>query len=101
MSVTEGTRKVAAAIAGGHNWGLGIINETGLAMSTVYAMLSRMRQQGWVTWQQESPAAALAAGRTPRTLYTLTSKAERILEQHRPRGRPAGVGERRHPARSL
>ncbi len=75
IRLTRKTRSVAAAIRDGHNWGTGIIAHTGMSMSAVYAMLGRFRDAGWVTWEQEPVAEAAADRRSPRTFYTLTSKA--------------------------
>ncbi|MBB2940498.1 DNA-binding PadR family transcriptional regulator [Actinoplanes lutulentus] len=75
QQVTMQMRAVAAAIRDGHNWGTGITEHTGVSTQVVYPMLARMRQSGWVTWEQEPAHVAARHGRPQRTLYALTCKA--------------------------
>lgn len=79
LYVNAQRRAICAAIRDGHNWGTGIIAETGLAMSVVYRGLRTLREAGWVTRELEDTAEALGQGRSERHLYTLTGDAYRGL----------------------
>ncbi|MFG1857581.1 PadR family transcriptional regulator [Actinomadura geliboluensis] len=63
-----------------------IIQKTGRAGPTVYRVLERLEQSGWVTgrWEDHEP------GRPPRRMYRLTAAgavdAAGLLRERRPRG---------------
>lgn len=82
LRITAKARLVAETIRAGDNWGLKIIKVTGMSMSAVYAMLRRMREAGWVTWEQEPVEVAAADRRSPRMLYTMTGRAADELGWH-------------------
>jgi PadR family transcriptional regulator PadR len=83
----------------GQHYGLEISRETGLPTGSVYPILARLEQHGWVesAWEDIDP---VAEGRRPRRYYRLSAdgaeRARIAREQHMrlvaPRWRPA-VGE--------
>jgi PadR family transcriptional regulator PadR len=79
-------------------YGLEISKDAGLATGSIYPILARLEQAGWLTshWENVQPATA---GRPRRRLYRLTaigeqnaysaiSKAQQLITQSRG-GRPA------------
>jgi DNA-binding PadR family transcriptional regulator len=62
------------------HYGLEICRTAGLPGGTIYPILARFEQAGWLasTWEQIDP---VAAGRRPRRLYRLTpSGAEQVRQ---------------------
>jgi len=57
-------------------YGLEIAREAGLQRGTLYPMLARLEERGWVTseWEVIDP---VAEGRRPRRYYTLTDEGLR------------------------
>ena len=53
-------------------YGFDLMRATGLASGTLYVILARLQQAGWLTSVQEEIDPA-AAGRPPRRLYRLTA----------------------------
>lgn len=53
-------------------YGFGLMRATGLASGTLYVILARLQQAGWLTSAQEDLDPA-AAGRPARRLYRLTA----------------------------
>ncbi|HEY3506609.1 MAG TPA: PadR family transcriptional regulator [Actinocatenispora sp.] len=72
------TATVAAVLAaflsdpGTPRYGLDLIRATGQASGTLYPVLSRLTDAGWVTGEWEDAETAQAARRPPRRYYTLT-----------------------------
>lgn len=66
----------------GRYYGLEIAREAGLQRGTLYPMLARLEERGWVTseWEEIDPAAE---GRRPRRYYTLTEEGRRQALQVR------------------
>ena len=66
-------------------YGLQLAGEAGLKSGSVYVVLARLEQAGWLTsrWEEIDPAAE---GRPRRRLYTLTGEGRRAgaeaVEQH-------------------
>jgi len=56
----------------GEHYGLEIAKRAGLASGSLYPILARLEEAGWITgaWEQIDP---VAAGRRPRRYYTLTA----------------------------
>jgi DNA-binding PadR family transcriptional regulator len=79
VHITVQRRAICEAIRDGHNWGTGIIAETGVSMPVVYSTLARLREVGWVTRELEATAVAFAQRRSERHLYSLTDKARDAL----------------------
>jgi PadR family transcriptional regulator PadR len=89
-----------------HHYGLEIAKQAGLPTGTIYPILARLEQAGWVTseWETIDPAAA---GRPRRRFYQLTptgcERAHGELRQAERRvvlreARPSAPAPRRTPA---
>jgi PadR family transcriptional regulator, regulatory protein PadR len=63
-----------------HHYGLAIATGTGLPTGTIYPILARFEQAGWVTsdWETIDPAAE---GRPRRRFYRLTAVGEQQTRQ--------------------
>jgi len=55
------------------SYGLQLCAETGLPAGTIYPILARLEQAGWVRSNWEDPCAHVAEGRPRRRYYLLTS----------------------------
>jgi DNA-binding PadR family transcriptional regulator len=75
MRLNANVKTVLRAIDDGHNWGFTIMRSTGLPERTVYDILARLRENGWVTRELEDTRTALPHNRSERHLYSLTEKA--------------------------
>lgn len=74
MRVTRKIRRIGLAIhALDRAWGFTICRETGLGPGTVYPVLERLREAGWIGTQVEEQPPA---GRPPRTFYHLTLRGQ-------------------------
>jgi DNA-binding PadR family transcriptional regulator len=74
MSRTLGfaTASVLHAIRSGRRYGLDIIDETGLGGGTIYKLLHRLEERGFVTGVWEDPDIAERERRPRRRYYQLT-----------------------------
>ncbi|WP_078863872.1 helix-turn-helix transcriptional regulator [Streptomyces sp. AcH 505] len=74
-------------------WGLSICRDADLGSGTVYPILDRLAERGWITSREESDPHP---GRPPRRYYELTgtgrSLARSALEARRARRRSYGLG---------
>jgi PadR family transcriptional regulator PadR len=87
---------------GCERYGLQVCEVTGLASGTIYPIMARLEQLGWVESYWEDPARHIAEGRPRRRYYRLTGEgagqARQVLARaRRPAGRPryslaAGTG---------
>jgi PadR family transcriptional regulator, regulatory protein PadR len=59
---------------GGQRYGLELCELTGLPSGTIYPILARLEQVGWVDSTWEDPAVHEAAGRPRRRFYRITEK---------------------------
>ncbi len=78
--ITRETEKVLAALfADLATWryGLQVANETGLRSGTLYPILARLEDAGWVESQWEKIDES-AAGRRARRYYRLTAEGEQV-----------------------
>ena len=64
-----------------------------LSHGTLYKALDRLHRRGLVAAAWEDEAAATAAGRPPRRLYSATATTERVLAAARASSRAARLGE--------
>ncbi|MFC4021456.1 PadR family transcriptional regulator [Micromonospora sp. GCM10011542] len=76
MKITVPVAKVLAALLtepDGEHYGLHLMHQTGLASGTLYPVLARLEQAGWLSrrWEDLDPAAA---GRPARRYYQLTAE---------------------------
>lgn len=75
------TLAVLKAIASGYRHGFDIIDVTGLPGGTVYPMLGKLEDAGYVNSTWEDPRVAQAEKRPPRRYYELRDAGERQLKQ--------------------
>ena len=82
---TRPTRALLAALMGGAGWrhGYELSKETGLKSGTLYPLLMRFAERGWVEarWTE-----AAAPGRPPRHIYRLTAEGRRVAAESHQRG---------------
>lgn len=76
VKMTVPVAKVLAALLtdpGGEHYGLQLMQQTGIASGTLYPILTRLQNAGWLTarWEDEDPSDA---GRPVRRYYTLTAE---------------------------
>lgn len=73
--MTSQTRGVLKALLGepGREWyGLELVKEAALPTGTLYPILARLEQMGWVESRWENPNEHVAEGRPRRRYYKLT-----------------------------
>lgn len=76
VKMTVTVAKVLAALLAeptGEHYGLGLMQQTGVASGTLYPILTRLQNAGWLTarWEDEDPSDA---GRPVRRYYRLTGE---------------------------
>lgn len=78
-------------------YGLQLAADAGLKSGSVYVVLGRLEQAGWLTsrWEEIDPSAE---GRPRRRLYALTGEGRRAGEQAIEQHLAALTGERPHRA---
>jgi DNA-binding PadR family transcriptional regulator len=79
--MTFATVRVLQAVAQGQRYGFGIMDATGLASGTVYPILSRLEEGGWVRSRWEDQHIAHDAKRPPRRYYEVTEPGRQRLEE--------------------
>jgi DNA-binding PadR family transcriptional regulator len=91
---------VLVADPDGDHYGLELMRGAGLASGTLYPVLARLKEAGWLEkrWEELDPAAA---GRPARAYYRLTKEAlplarQRLAELHE---QTRGVGSAARSAR--
>lgn len=69
-------------------WGYRIIEQTGLGPGTVYPILERLEQAGWITgeWETTEPN-----DRPRRRLYTMTGHGHQAFQSHSARRKWTGL----------
>lgn len=83
MRITVPTARVLAALLAepdADRYGLDIMQATGLASGTLYPILHRLQEAGWLsaTWEDADPAAQ---GRPVRRYYRLTAEGAEQARQ--------------------
>jgi PadR family transcriptional regulator PadR len=78
MSIT--TLSVLHAIRDGVVYGFDILDATGLESGTVYPILGRLEEQGYLRSSWEPEARAHADGRPARRYYAITPAGKSALE---------------------
>lgn len=73
------TVQVLQAIASGHAYGFDIMDATGLASGTVYPVLSKLQQSGFVKSRWEDPRVARREKRPARRSYEITGDGREAL----------------------
>jgi PadR family transcriptional regulator, regulatory protein PadR len=75
------------------HYGLQLCDETGLPSGTIYPIVARLEQLGWVVSNWEDPAEHIAKGRPRRRYYLLTPDGaeqarDALARAYRPRKQP-------------
>jgi len=73
---TRQTRSLLSALMDGTSWryGYDLSRETGLKSGTLYPLLMRLAERGWVEAKWVEPASP---GRPPRHMYRLTAEGRK------------------------
>lgn len=77
--LTFATVSVLQAVAQGQRYGFGIMDATQLPSGTVYPILSRLEESGWVRSRWEDQQIAHDAKRPPRRYYEVTAPGKKRL----------------------
>ena len=77
-------------------YGLQLCEETGLPSGTIYPIVARLEQLGWVESSWEDPHEHIEAGRPRRRYYRLTEEGaqqarDALARAYRPKNKP-GLG---------
>jgi DNA-binding PadR family transcriptional regulator len=75
------TLHVLQAIASGYNYGFEIMDATGLPSGTVYPILSKLENSGYLKSRWEDPRAARREKRPPRRSYEITGDGREALAE--------------------
>ena len=80
-------------VAEAERYGLELRDETGLPSGTIYPIIARLEQAGWLESRWEDPALHIAEGRPRRRYYRLTRDGAElartaIARSHRSRAKP-------------
>ena len=75
------TVAVLRAVASGHRFGLAVMRETGLPSGTVYPVLARAEDSGFVRSAWEHGDGPADVGRPRRRYYELTPQGRRAVER--------------------
>lgn len=78
--MTFATVSVLQAVAQGQRYGFSIMDATGLPSGTVYPILGRLEDSGWVRSQWEKQEIAHSAKRPPRRYYVITAAGKARLQ---------------------
>ena len=90
---TQLVLRALLAEPGAERYGLQLCAETGLPAGTIYPIVARLEQLGWVHSSWEDPDEHVAAGRPRRRYYRLTEEGaqqarDALARAYRPRGKP-------------
>jgi PadR family transcriptional regulator, regulatory protein PadR len=90
---TQLVLRVMLAEPASEHYGLQICAETGLPSGTIYPIVARLEQLGWVTSNWEDPAEHVTEGRPRRRYYRLTDEGaeqarDALARAYRPRRQP-------------
>ncbi|MEM7417285.1 MAG: PadR family transcriptional regulator [Gemmatimonadota bacterium] len=78
MRLTLPTATVLEALVHGHGYGFEVVEVTGIRAGTVYPVLRRLEEHGYVRSSWEDPERARREGRPSRRNYELTSEGRRL-----------------------
>ena len=76
IRMTYATALVLQALDRGHRYGFDIIDATNLRSGTVYPLLRRLEEVGFIRSKWEHVSVARSSNRPPRKYYELTKAAE-------------------------
>jgi PadR family transcriptional regulator, regulatory protein PadR len=90
---TQLVLRVMLAEPASERYGLQLCEETGLPSGTIYPIVARLEQLGWVASSWEDPAEHVAEGRPRRRYYRLTDEGaeqahDALARAYRPRKQP-------------
>jgi len=75
----DGTRAILDAIRAGHRHGADIMEATGQGGGTVYKVLRRLEERGWVTGRWEDASVAERERRPRRRYYRVSAEGQAEL----------------------
>ena len=78
-TIGDGTRQILEAIRAGHRHGADIMEATAQGGGTVYKVLRRMEERGWVAGRWEDASVAERERRPRRRYYRVTSEGQSEL----------------------
>lgn len=81
MRLTYPTALVLHALSRGHTYGFEIIEATDLRAGTVYPILRRLEDEGFVRSDWEDPGAPSVEGRPPRRNYRMHESGLRFAAE--------------------
>ena len=87
MTTTYQTELVLAALAAGRHHGFDIMDATDLPSGTIYPILRRLDEEGFVRSRWERDTVARREQRPPRRYYELTASGDARLAEARARYR--------------
>jgi PadR family transcriptional regulator, regulatory protein PadR len=90
---TQLVLRAMLAEPGSEHYGLQLCEETGLPSGTVYPIVARLEQVGWVTSSWEDPLEHIAEGRPRRRYYRLSDDGaeqarDALARAYRPKKQP-------------
>lgn len=88
LRFTYYTTAILQAVADGYEYGLDVIEQTSLAVPTVYQTLKRLEREGYVLSHWEEETLAVREGRPQRKFYRLTESGSDALAAALPRFPP-------------
>jgi len=81
IRMTYATALVIQALDRGHRYGFNIIDATRLRSGTVYPVLRRLEEFGFIKSKWEHVSIARSSSRPPRKYYELADTAEQLVAQ--------------------
>ena len=81
-TIGDGTRQILEAIRAGHRHGADIMEATAQGGGTVYKVLRRMEERGWITGRWEDANVAERERRPRRRYYRVTADGQAELFGH-------------------
>jgi DNA-binding PadR family transcriptional regulator len=79
--MTQATAMVLQAVASGHRYGFDIMDATGLNSGTVYPILRRLEDAGFLRGKWENVAEAHRSSRPQRRFYEITETGSVFLAE--------------------
>ena len=79
MRLTYPTALVLQALLDGHHHGFDVMEATGLPSGTVYPILNKLEDSGFVKSRWEDPRVARREKRPPRRSYEITGEGREAL----------------------
>lgn len=93
VRMTYATAAVLQALSVGLRYGFDIVEATGIRGGTVYPLLRRLEEQGFVSSEWEDPEIGRREGRPSRKYYRLSPEASGLVEDARDRFPASNAGD--------